>query len=557
VVEAIGELRSEPAVPHEIELKYAVSDVDAVRSWLDGDWAAELGDLTVGQPTVSEMVDRYFDTPHGALERHGFGARLRTRDETVTLTVKSKDPRREQAPVRALAGRGRARPLQRRIELEAPAADRLDPAAWPESPARQLVEELRGTAPLRTRFKVHQRRETRRVADVTGAAIISLDEVDVRMGRSHIGHFGALEVESTGDGTVLLERLAPVLARNRLLVPEPRSKDELAQALVEERAPHAAIHPLPPVPRAAGVRPEDTLAEAGRKVLRLHLARMLASEAGTRRGDDPEDLHKMRVATRRMRATWRVFDGAYRRRVVRRYVRELRGVATALGSVRDLDVQLDTLQAWMGRLATADAEATEPLRADWRGDREDARTRLIDFLDGRTYRHFVEDYLDFVETPGAGERAATPGEPNLVRDTAAGRIWIAYERVRAHDAILEWADAPALHALRIESKRLRYTLEAFSEVLPAARASSLIGAVTALQDHLGLLNDADVAARLVRGWLVANGSRVGVPVRQAVGQYLDSREVEVQRQRRSFGRTWRAVVGPSFRRSLALALAEV
>ena len=49
----------------------------------------------------------------------------------------------------------------------------------------------------------------------------------------------------------------------------------------------------------------SALAEGGRKILKMHLARMLACEAGTRAGADIEELHKMRVATRRMRATWR------------------------------------------------------------------------------------------------------------------------------------------------------------------------------------------------------------------------------------------------------------
>ena len=75
----------------------------------------------------------------------------------------------------------------------------------------------------------------------------------------------------------------------------------------------------------------------------MHLARMLHFEAGTRSGEDIEDLHRMRVATRRMRAAWRVFDGAYRRKVQRRYVRELRAHRRALGEVRDIDVLLEDL----------------------------------------------------------------------------------------------------------------------------------------------------------------------------------------------------------------------
>ena len=66
-----------------------------------------------------------------------------------------------------------------------------------------------------------------------------------------------------------------------------------------------------PTVKTPGVMAEDLHSEAGRKVLRFHLARMLAREPGTRDGADPEELHGMRVATRRMRAAWRVFGDAY------------------------------------------------------------------------------------------------------------------------------------------------------------------------------------------------------------------------------------------------------
>ena len=85
----------------------------------------------------------------------------------------------------------------------------------------------------------------------------------------------------------------------------------------------------------------------------MHLARMLAAEAGTRAGEDIEQLHKMRVATRRMRSMWRVFDGAYRPRVQERYVRELRVVAAQLGAVRDLDVLIEGLDAYIAGAAGA------------------------------------------------------------------------------------------------------------------------------------------------------------------------------------------------------------
>ena len=310
------------------------------------------------------------------------------------------------------------------------------------------------------------------------------------------------------------------------------------------------------VPTSPGIKADDPLGEAGRKVLRMHLARMLAFEAGTRSGEDIEDLHKMRVATRRMRAAWRVFDGAYRPKLQRRYVAELRTIADALGEVRDIDVLLEHLDGHMARLPAAGQEAMEPLRGAWRRQREVARGRLVARLDSKQYRAFVEDYLDFTESPGAGELQTPMGQPSLVRDTAGSRILAAYERVRAYEAIITWADVPTLHALRIEGKRLRYTLEYFAEVMPVG-SRKLIAGVTEMQDHLGLLNDADVAARISREWLNLNAPFLPAASREAVGLYLDSREADVERLRRSFRPVWRRITGATFRRALGLAITQI
>jgi hypothetical protein len=86
-----------------------------------------------------------------------------------------------------------------------------------------------------------------------------------------------------------------------------------------------------------GVRGDDLWSEAGRKVLRLQLARMLARVPGVITGEDPEEVHAMRVAARRMRAAWRVFGDAFEREPMRRHRRDLREVGAGLGAVRDLD----------------------------------------------------------------------------------------------------------------------------------------------------------------------------------------------------------------------------
>ncbi|HEV8546143.1 MAG TPA: CHAD domain-containing protein, partial [Candidatus Limnocylindrales bacterium] len=131
------------------------------------------------------------------------------------------------------------------------------------------------------------------------------------------------------------------------------------------------------VGKTPGVLADDHIAEAGRKVLRFHLARMIAREEGTRDGGDPEDLHAMRVATRRQRAAWRVFGEAFRAGRTRVHRKHLREVASRLGAVRDLDVLLDAADAYRAPLAAAEQRALEPLLAGWRTHRDDARRLLL------------------------------------------------------------------------------------------------------------------------------------------------------------------------------------
>jgi CHAD domain-containing protein len=542
------------SIPREVELKYHVPEPARLRAWLAGDGLGALDGAEVTDERVVDMEDRYVDTTHGALERAGFGARLRREGSgPVRLTVKSVAHDRPGDGSRPRGATSRA--LSQRVEVEGPADDRLDADAWPPSAAQELVNELRGAARLHTLFTVRQRRHVRTIDSSEGVVQLSLDDVSVRRGGRTVGTFCVLEAEALDRQGGGLGRLAALLEESGLVRPEPRSKEELARELVREAIGHRA-HRLPRVPKTPEVRSDDPLADAGRKVLRMHLARMLSHEAGTRSGEDIEELHKMRVATRRMRGAWRVFDGAYRPRLQRRYVRELRAVAAALGEVRDMDVQLQHLEAYRAALPEDGRAAIESLRVSWVGSREASRRRLVAMLDSRQYRDLVEDYLDFVETPGAGERAAQPGEPTLVRDTAGSRIVAAYERVRAYETALSWADVPTLHALRIEAKRLRYTLEYFAEVLPPS-ASRLIESVTVMQDHLGLVNDAHVASGILRQWLNLNAPRLSATSREAVGHYLDSREADIRRLRRTFRPIWRRVTGRAFRRTLGLAISQI
>ena len=311
------------------------------------------------------------------------------------------------------------------------------------------------------------------------------------------------------------------------------------------------------VGKTPGITGDDILGEAGRKILRFHLARMLAKEAGTRSGEEIEDLHGMRVATRRMRAAWRVYGDAFRLGRTRRLRVRLREVAGRLGAVRDLDVLIDGLEAYRASLPASQATALAPLVTAWTAERDAARVLLLHALDAPWYARFVEEYRAFVVTEGAGVRpAVSPIEPHRVRDTAGSRIWRSYEQVRAYEPVLRWSDIETLHELRIASKWLRYTMEFFREAL-GPEIDSCISKVVALQDHLGLLHDADVTIALTRQFLVERSSSLSTVQVEAIGDYLRGRERELERLRRTVGVPWRGVTGIPFRRLLGRAVSAL
>ena len=553
VLPPAGHAKPEPNIPREVELKYLVRDLEALRGWLDRDWGGALDGLEFGNERTVEVEDRYIDTAYGALEQAGFGARLRREDDgPYTVTVKSTSHER---PAEVGSGKKESKALSQRIEVEGPANERLDPDMWPSSAARELMNELRDGARMRLLFTINQRREKKTLALDDGPVQLALDRVSVFRGGRPLASFSVLELEISSSSGVDLNRLANLIEVTGFALPEPRSKEEIARHYVAQAAADRS-HRLPSAPKSAGVRADDSLGAAGRKVLRMHLARMLQFEAGARSGEDPEDLHKMRVATRRMRAAWRVFDGAYRPKVQRRYVKELRSIARVLGDVRDLDVLIADLDGYIVSLPTPGREAVEPLRRAWRQQREVTRERMLAKLDAKGYRKFVDDYLDFTESLGSGEILTPLGRPSLVRDTAGSRILAAYERMRAYDTIITWADVPTLHALRIEAKRLRYTMEYFSEVLPVT-SRKLIAQVTEMQDHLGLMQDADVAATVTREWLNLHAPHLPSTSREAVGLYLDSREATVEQLRRGFRPVWRRMTGTTFRKALGQAITQI
>ena len=311
--------------------------------------------------------------------------------------------------------------------------------------------------------------------------------------------------------------------------------------------------------KSPGVQPDDSLAEAGRKVLRYHFVQMLRHEAGTRDGEDIEDLHDMRVATRRMRAAFEVFEDAFTSKAIRTDLKGLRATGRTLGRVRDLDVFMEKAHHYLDSLPEERRDGLRPLLHSWEQTREKAREVMVKYLDSQEYEAFKLRFDDFLNTPGAGARSVQEATPNLVREVTPGLIYDRYAAVRAFDTILDSASLEQFHALRIEFKKLRYTVEYFREVL-GPQAGEVIEELKVLQDHLGDLNDANVAAHMLRDFLAewdVLQSKLSVGDRQTpepILDYMAYRYAERQRLMLTFSETWTRFNSPEFRQNLALAV---
>ena len=320
--------------------------------------------------------------------------------------------------------------------------------------------------------------------------------------------------------------------------------------------------PYPEPSETPGVESNDVMAEAGRKVLRYHFARMLSHEDGTRLGEDIEDLHKMRVATRRMRAAFVVFDEAFETQTIKPYIKGLRATARALGRVRDLDVFLEKARIYIETLSEVQQQGMTPLLQDWRAQRDAARARMIDYFDSEDFQDFKRKFNIFLSTTGAGARPIRKDipRPHHVRDVAPVLIYDRLAEVRAFEPFLVDASIEILHALRIAMKKLRYTVEFFHEVL-GQEAASVIDEMKIMQDHLGDLNDAQVAAgsiqRFIDSWDIEQ-ENLPISERQnpeTIVSYLASRHAELHQLTVDFGEAWAHFNRPEFRRNLAIAVA--
>lgn len=234
-----------------------------------------------------------------------------------------------------------------------------------------------------------------------------------------------------------------------------------------------------------------SLALASRIMLTKHTQKLYKHLPDVLSGDDPHAVHQMRVATRRLRASLQSTAIAYKSKPVDELRKPLRRLARALGAVRDLDVMLMRLRDDVQQLGSDRGEVEQRIE-QLQAEREAAHKQLVHELHTKRTARLLNQLNDFLLCPLDKIQADDGGLPLLVRHHAGSAIWREFEAVQRFETTMPRGSSEQLHELRISCKHLRYTLDLFEPAL-GADAREIIKQVEAIQEHLGLIHDADVA----------------------------------------------------------------
>ena len=474
----------------EIEWQLEADDLESVESWLEEHPSAS--GLAVVRRATKELTDTYYDTEDWRLYRAGYALRVRRDGEDAEATMK------------ALASAEDA--LRRRREISEPLADGITTPEGAPGPVGQRVRRVAGGADLRPLFEVRTRRRIFALRPETASTGVTVEDAagDIRRAEdgqeAAVGEISLDESEFSGDdeATARLSRVE-VEVGSEAVVHDGVGDfvDTLRDALglrpteaSKFRTGLSAAGLSPAVAPDLGPTQIDASMSAGEvafAILRRHFATMLAHEPGVRLGEDPEELHDMRVATRRLRAALKLYAHVLPKRA-ERYERDLRHFARALGDVRDLDVHLERLSGE----ASKNEEIFEESATVLEERRVEARRRMLEVLDSNRYERFVASFS------GTLRRGRSPALSGPILKVAPDLVRRRYKKVRKDlEALGKDSPPEDFHDLRKKGKRLRYALEPLQGIY-GKPSEKMVELLKTVQDDLGDHQDLIVAAGLMQ-----------------------------------------------------------
>jgi len=447
---------------HEREIKLAAPPTATLPPLSD-----PLAGVVAEPAGTRHLIATYYDTDDLRLARAGVSLRHRN-DEgwAVKLPAGSRDDPLLDRSTYAFAG----------DDDDDPPAEALD-----------LVRAFVRTAPVTPVARLRTTRRAVHLRTAQGSAIGEVvdDDVIVVGGDAPVRSFRELEIE-VADGAPEAQTTA-IVARLRAAgagAPDPTPK------IVRALGPRAAEPPdVEPVSGSAR-NLHDVVSDA----LRASVAKLVTHDAGVRRGDDAEELHQARVATRRLRAHLGTFRPLLEEHWADALRVDLQWLGTALGAVRDADVLLERLEGRLAQVPGQDHSDGERLFDLLRTQRADARRHLLVVLRSDRYAELLDRLVEGARAP----RLLPSGEDETDEELLRASVRRPWNHLR--HAVESLPDEPAdedLHAVRKRAKRARYAAEAVEPAF-GKPARAFARALTDVQDILGEHQDGVVAAAWLR-----------------------------------------------------------
>jgi inorganic triphosphatase YgiF len=479
---------------------------------------------TISEHGASQHVDCYYDTQNWSIAAAGWACRLRHRDDANTLTLKSLHGADADSNVFVRA----------EINQRTKPQEITSPLHLPPGPVRDELDDLLEGMDAEELFRVCSRRtiyELEKKAPSPVRLELDLDETRIEADKrtekaSGRLAFTELELELKSGDAADVESAAGFLRDEAGLTPAQFSKFErgLQAAGVELDAILLTTesHTLTeddPVLRLL----YQYLEEQSKIVWRQHPRAL--------EGIDPEGVHQMRVASRRLRALLKTFKEIFGNDVVARFNNELRWLARNLGRARDADVT---------EQGTRDAEhvAADHYEQYLGEETISAYEHLVEILQCERCAALEDEVARFVSAGPTAEMQERVGNLSI-RDCAREYVGAALQTLLAHgDSIDAGSPAKRLHKLRLETKRFRYLLDFFSAVQPEKWAKTT-EAVKQLQDVLGEHQDAVTAqARLSDYAALVPMDESGRDKLLATGRLMQKEDERIAATRQQFVATW-------------------
>ena len=301
-----------------------------------------------------------------------------------------------------------------------------------------------------------------------------------------------IEIEAKGAGEADLYRLARQYCETAAVRLSNVTKSQRGfELLTSETA-------LPQKAKKISLNPNGTTEEAFQRVLENGLTQVIANDRCVLETEDPEGVHQMRVALRRLRSAFRTFRPLLPADVARAYTRQLGGFASSLGPARDWDVfHIELVQPACRNFPSH--RGLQLLSRRTAGKRLSSREAAISFLSGGSFTSFLLDFRLWVTERHWREQLLTPRASQFFSPAAEFAVSSLAKR---HRKVRKLAKASLngspedRHNLRIEIKKLKYTLDFFTTLFPKKSTITFARTLSRLQDDLGHLNDVAVARSL-------------------------------------------------------------